>query len=497
MRTVRLAPRAAIFLESVRDIGYTLATALADVIDNSIAAEASTIQLFSRVEEGVPQIGILDDGTGMTEGVLYEAMRLGSYNPLNRRSPSDLGRFGLGLKTASFSQCRRLTVVTRQKNKTSVASWDLDLIAAEDDWIVVIPNDLEAVPWVEQLGQHGTLVVWEKIDRLSGNEINAFDSALFNDALEDAVEHIQLVFHRFLLGEDNVQRTEISLNNRPLEGFDPFHRTHPATIAEPRERILVRGHPVVVQAYTLPHHSKVEKDSWDRFEGQEGYLRSQGFYVYRAKRLIIHGTWFGLARQQELTKLTRVQVDMPNELDSEWKIDIKKSSAQLPYAVRIRLKRIIDRVVLGSRRTYTARGAKLLSGDPLPVWCRELNKNEIRYHLNSEHPVLADFSSRLSEGLRASFDHLLKLCESALPLQTLYADMGNQPNNLPIPSVPKESLMNWARATVNRLKAAGLEDEEIFEMLKVTEPFRSNWEVAEECIKKEIARESEHGQSIK
>ena len=164
MRTIRAAPRAAMFLESVRDIGYTLATALADVIDNSVTAGASKIEMFTSVKNNQPLLGILDDGTGMAESGLHAAMRLGSSSPLSRRNPSDLGRFGLGLKTASFSQCRRLTVITRHSNRTSAAVWDLDLVAREDDWIVQIPDDPSSIPWFELLGNHGTLVVWEKFE---------------------------------------------------------------------------------------------------------------------------------------------------------------------------------------------------------------------------------------------------------------------------------------------------------------------------------------------
>ena len=134
----------------------------------------------------------------------------------------------------------------------------------------------------------------------------------------------------FLRGSRASRRSESCLNERPLEPLDPFHGGHPATIVGPEERILVDGEAVVVRPFTLPHHSKVGPADWERYARAGGYLKNQGFYVYREKRLIIHGTWFGLVRQTELTKLTRVRIDMPNTLDRAWKIDIKKASAQLP-----------------------------------------------------------------------------------------------------------------------------------------------------------------------
>jgi hypothetical protein len=133
----------------------------------------------------------------------------------------------------------------------------------------------------------------------------------------------------------------ISLNNLPLQPFDPFHSDHPATIRGPEERIRLAGQEVVIQTFTLPHHKKLRPDEWERYAGTAGYLRNQGFYVYREKRLIIYGTWFGLARQENLTKLTRVRVDMPTGLDAEWKMDVKKATAQPPSQIRERLRHLL------------------------------------------------------------------------------------------------------------------------------------------------------------
>ena len=142
----------------------------------------------------------------------------------------------------------------------------------------------------------------------------------------------------------------------------------------------------------MPHHKKVTPQEWERYAGRAGYLKNQGFYVYRQKRLIIHGTWFGLARQTELTKLARVRIDMPNGLDVEWKIDVKKASAQPPFQVRERLRRIIETIGATSKRVYTARGRVLVTDSRLPVWNRRSGqeRNFLPASIQS-HPVLADF----------------------------------------------------------------------------------------------------------
>ena len=148
-----LPPRASVLVESLRDIGYSLQTALADVIDNSLTAGARKIELLAETHAESPSIGIVDDGKGMTRSELMEAMRPGSRSPLEERPEIDLGRFGLGLKTASFSQCRRLTVLTSRHGVVSTAIWDLDTVAAHDRWLVELPGSAAGIPWVQSLAR--------------------------------------------------------------------------------------------------------------------------------------------------------------------------------------------------------------------------------------------------------------------------------------------------------------------------------------------------------
>jgi hypothetical protein len=242
-------------IESMRDIGYSLETALADIIDNSITAQARSIRLFADTTSAQPSLAILDDGEGMTEDELLAAMRPGSRNPLDTRDKEDLGRFGLGLKTASFSQCRKLTVASRKDGVTSCARWNLDEVARTNRWLVEFLDDTSGVPWIDELAGSGTLVLWEALDRLvEGDGSDA--RAAFVSRIDEAAEHLELVFHRFLAGERGVRKIAISLNGRQLRPFDPFHSSHPATQAGPIERIKSGGQEVEVQTFTLPHHRK-------------------------------------------------------------------------------------------------------------------------------------------------------------------------------------------------------------------------------------------------
>jgi hypothetical protein len=460
----------------MRDIGYSLETALADVIDNSITAGAKAVHMLADTAGAEAKFAILDDGSGMTYDELIQAMRLGSQNPLEARTADDLGRFGLGLKTASFSQCRRLTVVSRQAGATVCARWDLDRVAESDDWTLEIPDDVQDMPWVDRLGDSGTLVLWEKLDRLIDTSSAEPGNRFLVRRLDDAIEHLELVFHRFLAGEKGLGRVSIKLNNHPLRPFDPFHSSHAATIAGPPEKIRMGTHEVTLQTFTLPHHKKVTPDEWERYAGRAGYVKNQGFYVYRGGRLIIHGTWFNLARQLELTKLCRVRIDMPNELDDEWKIDVKKSSAQPPPIVRTRLRGIIDTIGATSKRIYTTRGRKLVTDSRLPVWQRVQDKNEISYRLNGDHPVFADFLQRLPSELQSDFLQVLALASASIPVDALFADISSDPEKVTSNSLSEDDLTQIVETTFRQLSSSGLSANDVCDMLQVTEPFRSNWD---------------------
>lgn len=474
-REMELAPRASALAESLRDMGYSLRTALADVIDNSITAGARNIDLLADTHDEVPAIGVLDDGSGMTQYELFEAMRPGSRSPLELRDADDLGRFGLGLKTASFSQCRRVTVLTKSEGVPSCASWDLDTVAARDKWVVEVADSggLARIRWADRLVEDGTLVVWEKLDRLIGSDGRVDRNDLVRQ-LDEAASHLEFVFHRFLAGQGG-KRVSMSLNGRELRAFDPFHSNHPATQHHSEEVISLGGRMVRIWPVTLPHHDKVSKADWERLAGPEGYVSNQGFYLYRNRRLILHGTWFRLARQLELTKLARVGIDIPNTLDAEWKIDVRKASAQPPPPVRARLRRIIEKMGVPSRRTYTARGAKLTEESRMPVWVRIQDKNRISYEINGEHPLISAFRSPLGPETASELDRILKLVAAALPVEALHVDVSATPDAVRSPEIASTDLETIISSMWDILRARGLSSSEIKDWMRSAEPFRNDW----------------------
>lgn len=481
VRRVEATPIASSLIEGLRDIGYSLETAISDVIDNSITAKAKRIDIVTDTFSDEPFIAIVDDGTGMTEAELIAAMRPGSRNPLASRDEPDLGRFGLGMKTASFSQCRRLTVVSRKNGLTSVAVWDLDDVAKHNAWQVELPDSAEGIPGVSHLGATGTVVLWQKLDRLTGGHSHSAEkrAEVINRRLAETESHLRLVFHRFL---EDPKPLRLFLNNRMLRPIDPFARKNPATIhGDPSTIHLVRGD-VEFQTFTIPHNKQMSKTDWEEIGGPEGHLKSQGFYLYRAKRLILHGTWFGLSRQSELTKLSRVRVDIPNSIDADWKIDVKKSSAQLPNQVRARMKTLIETIQGGSKRTYQKRGARLVDQNRLPLWHRLQSDGQISYSPNADHPALTDFAESLPPDLRKGFYNCIALMGASLPLETLHADMAGVPEQIVAHKLDAESLTQAVQATLTQLLAAKYPVKEIKALMREVDPFRSSWEETQAII---------------
>lgn len=482
METFVARPSAAILIRSLRGFPYTLETALADIIDNSITAGASNVRILADANSGFPRLAVIDDGAGMAADELHAAMRLGSRDPAEERDEGDLGRFGLGLKTASFSQCRRLTVATRQNGEWNAARWDLGYVFDTDEWTVEVPPHPEALPWADQLAGDGTLVLWEELDRVIDSESLDEIAKGFNRRASSAATHLELVFHRFLEGERGLPKVTISLNERALEPHNPFNPKHPATISDPEEIIGVSGARVVAKAYTLPHFSKLSPDEWDRYSGERGYLRNQGFYLYRAGRLIVHGTWFGLMRQTELTKLARVRVDIPNGMDELWKIDVLKASAHPPHVVRQRLRRIVERLGSTSKRVHVNRGRKLTEGEHFPVWERRAVHEGIRYGINTKHPVIEELRSSLDDEAEKRLSRVLQLLGASLPIDSLIVDLGERPQKVKGDEMADDALELLVGAVCTQLRAAGAPWSEVEQILRANALVGGSWDRAQRLV---------------
>lgn len=425
MKTKRLPPYAPTLIESTRAIGYSLEAAVADIIDNSIAANAKSVDIYFFPIEGA-YIAILDNGKGMAEEEIDIAMQYGSKNPTEERDKKDLGRFGLGLKTASLSQCRCLTVISKQGDNLEGRQWDIDHVTEVGDWSlnVLDEEDIQRIPQVNELmkNESGTLVVWQKLDRLKSGEIN-FELSL-GRKIDRVREHLSLVYHRYLAGESGITKLNLSINGEKIKGIDPF-LTEKSVQAMDDETLVIQGNKILVRPYILPHISKLTIDEIKMLGGKDGLRKQQGFYVYRNKRLLVWGTWFRMMRQGDLSKLARIRVDIPNTLDDLWTLDIKKSSALPPAEVRKNLEVIINQIAERSKRTWTFRGKKEVSDTETHVWNRMKNKQGgFYYEVNRKHPIVQQMI-KVNPDIEVSLNALLQQIEMGLPLNQLYVDLNN------------------------------------------------------------------------
>lgn len=486
----RLPPSASSLSESMRDLGYSLATAIADIIDNSITADATEVDVFCDLTQESPTLTIIDNGHGMTPDELLIAMKHGAINPKQERPPLDLGRFGLGLKTASFSQCRYLTVASSKDGVLCGAEWDLDIVSREDEWFLSVLDEAEIkdLPYIEQLPENGTVVIWRKLDRLFEDQYGRKRDEIVNEKLDLVEKHLALVFHRFLSGEvKNRKKISIRINGHPVAAFDPFCRKNKATRLLPEEIVRVDGHDVTIQPYILPHHSKLTAAEYDYYEDRSSFISNQGVYIYRNGRLMAWGDWFRLVPKGEATKLARVQIDFPNALDESWTIDIKKSRARPPHAVRERLKQIVSKITYNSTRIHRGRGQKLFEEISAPIWERYADKGKIRFELNIEHPILLMLEKDMTDKQFRDLKNYLQSVASSLPVEMIYSDYSSSPREVNQNPLEDGSVNERLQVLKETLFNGGNTDASVFrEVATSTRMFDKHQDIIEKFIKEEL-----------
>ena len=467
-------PRPDALIESLRAFGYSPETAVADLLDNSISAGAKNIDVVFYWSGEGSFVSVQDDGRGMSEAKLVSAMRPGSSNPLDDRSDSDLGRFGLGLKTASFSQARELTVATRQAGgQTSIRRWDLDVVATTREWRLLRspPSDVEIA---DPPRRQGTLVVWSKCDRLVGAAATDDSKAQtrFNQATKRVGDHLGVVFHRFLSGRGKVT---LRINGVPIEPWDPFMESHPATQPMDSENLPLAGRTVRVTPFVLPHRSKLEPREHSLGAGISGWNQQQGFYIYRNDRLLVQGDWLGLGMSKdEHTKLARIRVDFPASLDQVWQVDVKKSSTQVPGALHADLRRIAQATRSQAEKVYRHRGqilARRHAQDFVMAWQQYRTRDgETRYRLNRSHPAIRSLFE--ASGVRKSvIERGLRFVEETIPTTLIGVSIASSLDEQPRPfSTAQQDLQPLLQLMFDSMTATGISSDEALERIGAAEP---------------------------
>ena len=450
---------------------------MADIVDNSISAGAKKIDIWFHWNGPDSWITIADDGRGMNEPELVEAMRPGSQHPLDTRSPTDLGRFGLGLKTASFSQCRRLTLVSRRLDQSpTYLCWSHDHVRQTHRWELIrqltkpqLLDDCRQLP-------SGTIVLWEDLDRLTKDTRtdNAAHRDNFLKAAQSVKQHLGMTFHRFLeSGGPQQAGLTITINGNPVLPWDPYMHGQPGL--QPLASESLAGGRVLVKGYVLPHISKLSPVVHQQGAGPGGWNDQQGFYIYRGERLLVAGSWLGLGyKKEEHYKLARIRLDISNQQDADWQIDIKKSKAEPPASLRDELKRIADTVRAQAVEIYRHRGKVLqrsMTQTFVPVWQEKVRHAKRHYVINRDHPLVRQ---TLSGASPAQLTALLRLIEETVPIPLIMLSESNQPDKQPVPYDDNQSDLLGALRLVYTSLLGTMTEAEARRYVLMIEPFNDH-----------------------
>lgn len=481
-----IAPIPGDLVESLRDFGYTLPSALADLVDNSLTATAKDIEVHLEADGADSYLAVVDNGHGMDLKTLVEAMRMGTKGPLVARSDNDLGRFGLGMKTASLSQGTCLTVITKAAGKsTLVRRWDVAHIRKSRKWELLIDTTPIAAPFVEKIDKmrSGTAVIVEDLDRATYLKVAAGDvKQHFGRSLERVRRHLAMVFHRFI--ENGVT---IRLGATALPAWDPFLKTQSTKLAT--ERFTLLGNKIEIVPYVLPHHSHLTDEQHEEAAGPNGWNAHQGFYLYRCKRLILPGSWLDLhLRKEEHFKLARIQVDLPNSMDAEWHLNVTKSRAAAPASLRDEFARVARNVRSQAAEVYRFRGERHAPVNPPPhrfVWKRQESKGAVRYRIDRTHPVV---QALLHGGCEHGklLGEILALIERTVPVATMLQDPVKSVEGAAVELDDKtvEQFLDMMLHAERFLVSAGRSPSEARQIVLGAEPFVRFRDVLSDMLKK-------------
>lgn len=366
-------PSARRLINSLRDMGYDFAQAVSDVVDNSIEAGATLVAIDVEFDGDDSWVRIADNGRGMKPDELREAMRYGAEREYD---DDDLGKFGLGLKTASMSQCQCLSVASRwNPDRADIAaySWDLEHIERTNRWEIleISRNGLGPAIRHPLKDTTGTVVLWQRLDRILGYKHPYGEMARkrLSQTCREIELHLGMVFHRFLAGEVRKKRFKLLLNGNDVKPWDPYCRTEAKTkklqpITLPVEHEGVHGD-VKIEPFILPPQNDFSSpDAWSLASGPANWNQQQGFYFYRAGRMIQSGGWSNLRAPDEHLKLARVAVSFSPALDEAFKINVAKMRVQLPPQIRDDVRDAVGPVSKLAREIYDKKPPQSKTAQP-------------------------------------------------------------------------------------------------------------------------------------
>lgn len=429
-------PNPEFLIKSIAEQGYSLETALADLMDNSITANASRIEVLTKIDEEPFTLFLSDNGDGMSKETLKKNMQFPSKSPEDLRESNDLGRFGLGLKTASFSQTRVFTVLSRKKGNDffSGITWDVNHLKDTGRWEIIINTEKEISDIIKQYNnisnsllnsskefKPNTIIVWRGLYKFE----NFLDVKKKQDALKEEItnttsEYLSIVFHKFL--ERETSRLEIRINNTLVKPFNPFPK--------PNDKNNIRalsplhstfGDDIIkIQGFVLPNKSiKETKENSNPWTPQNKSLMDmEGLYIYRADRLILFGGWNGLIKKMPRLQLGRLKIDIGNKVDHLFHLNVAKSQINIPHDLKNSFLRAIVDLKSEAQKEYFNHGLKTFTQRPTEhsseLFYKTATNKGVLLRINDEFPLLKSLKSSLSNKQKAELNFILKMSSNLI-----------------------------------------------------------------------------------
>ena len=425
--TEKAVPQARDLIKSIAEQGYSLESALADIIDNSISAKAENVIVLTRRLDDRLVLYIADDGEGMSERDLAKNMHMPSSSIEQDRDSSDLGRFGLGLKTASFSQTRKLTVLSRPRSieKWAGRRWDVERMLDWDLGIIPPQGCLELAGEFDEchsstLGQiadfnSSTIVIWEGLYKFQpGASIAEKEDGLHEQLSTVTLDYLGLIFHRFLENEN--RPFSIKVNNVFVEPFDPFPKSAglrslgKERFGSDRESFSMEG--IVLPAKAIKAEPGLYSNS------RRNLLDLEGFFVYRADRLIWAGGWGGMIPRRPNIQLARVKVELGNQSDQLFELNVAKSRVVIPHTLKRGVMRSVLTLIEEAKKEYFSRSVKSQkqsnANEKVQLLMKVATSQGQIIQVNHKHPIVESIKKGLDTKKKSLVNGLILILETTI-----------------------------------------------------------------------------------
>lgn len=426
-------PNPEYLIKSIAEQGYSLESSLADLMDNSVSANANNIEVLIKMEQEPFTLFVADNGNGMDEETLKASMQFPSNSPENERNISDLGRFGLGMKTASFSQTRCFTVLSRKKGTKNFSgrTWDVNHLKHVGNWQLIVNTQEEITKLIQQYQllseghlnrfekfEANTIVVWNGLYKFENYlEKDNRQAALKKQITEVTSDYLSLVFHRYMERKKNP--LQIRINNNLIAPFNPF----PTTVNDFRPIEFKQKHfstdTIKIEGFVLPSRSIDESQSISIWTTKNRSLMDmEGIYIYRADRLIHFGGWNGLIKKAPRLQLARLRVDIGNSVDHLLHLNVAKSQIEIPHDLTTAFEKYIDELKTQAEREFFNRGIRRFSSnrkeDNVQLFERKASNKGTLLEVNGSFPILKSLMSELEKEQRTKLNLVIRMINTRI-----------------------------------------------------------------------------------